>query len=262
MKAWTFLLIFLFSPLFALYNGNPSQPDMPEVGIWISNDDWWGIKLGYEWDNTFEKRIKVKERVSSVRERFDCYSTKKNEGVLTFNVSDRFEFYGKLGMMKLDLSQRPINTIKIDYRSDNQFLWGAGGRIILVYWEEMVLGVNALYSGSFMHINKIMENGAPRKTSGARFKYCEWQIGMSVSREIGIFNPYIGVAYSSFNSSLYNIPKDPNYSMTIADEDLEMRDPFILLLGVGLTKGKNVSVNLESRLIGEKAISLTGSVRF
>lgn len=262
MKTWTLLFTLLCTPLFALYNGNPSLPDMPEVGIWISNDDWWGIKLGYEWDNVFEKRVKVKERSSSVRERLDRYSTRKNEGVLTFNVSDRFEFYGKLGVMKLGLSQRPTNTVKLDYRTDNQFLWGAGGRIILVYWEEMVLGVNALYSGSFMHINEINENSVPRKTSGARFKYCEWQIGMSVSREVGMFNPYVGLAYSSFNSSLYNIPNDPNFYMKIADEDLEMRDPFVLLIGVGLTKGKNVSVNLESRLIGEKAISLNGNVRF
>lgn len=262
MKIWTLLFTFVFIPLFALYNGSPSQPDIPEVGIWISNDDWWGIKIGYEWDNIFEKRVKVKERISSVRERFDRYSTRKNEGVLTFNVSDRFEFYGKLGAMKLDLSQRPTNTIKLDYHTDNQLLWGAGGRIILVYWEEMVLGVNALYSGSFMHINEIIENGGLRETSKARFKYCEWQIGMSFSREIGIFNPYIGLAYSSFNSSLYNIPNDPNFSMKIADEDLEMRNPFILLIGAGLTKGRNVGVNLESRLIGEKAVSLTGNIRF
>ena len=235
---------------------------MPEIGIWISSDDWWGIKLGYEWDNTFEKRIKVEERITSIRERFDVYSTRKNEGALIFNVIDRFEVYGKLGTMKLDLSQRPTNTVKVDYHTDHQFLWGLGGRIILVYWEEMVMGVNALYSGSYMHLKEIVENGTPRSTSGARFKYSEWQVGVSFSREIGIFNPYIGVAYSSLNASLYNIPNDPNFSITISDEDLETREPFILLLGVGLTKERNICVNLESRLIGEKAISVTGVIRF
>lgn len=255
-------LTLLITPVFALYNGNPSQPDMPEIGLWISNDNWWGFKLGYEWDYTFEKRIKVEDRRSSVRERFDTYCTRKNEGTLIFNVSDRFEVYGKLGSMKLDLSQRATNTVKLDYHTDNQFLWGIGGRIILVYWEEMVMGVNALYSGSYMHMSEILENGTPRKTSGARFKYSEWQIGVSFSREIGIFNPYLGLAYSSLNSSLYNIPHDPTFSTVISDEDLETREPFILLLGIGLTKGRNVSVNLESRLVGEKAMSLTGNIRF
>lgn len=261
MKRIIFLIFFSF-PLFALYNGNPAEPAMPELGIWISADDWWGIKLGYQWDQTYEKRIKVEERISSVRERFDQYFTRKSEGLLIFNVSDRFEFYGKLGVMKLDLSQRPTNEVKIDYHTDNQFLWGVGGRVILVYWDEVVMGVNALYSGSFMRISEIIENGSSRRTSGARFKYSEWQIGISFSREIGIFNPYMGLAYSSFNSRLYNIPDDPKFPGTIANEDLEMRDPFIILLGLGLNKGKNISVNLESRFIGEKAISLTGILRF
>lgn len=261
MKQLVLLLIFSF-PLFALYNGNPSEPSMPELGVWISNNDWWGIKLGYQWDQTYEKRIKVEERISSVRERFDQFFSRKNEAVLIFNASDRFEVYGRLGVMKLDLSQRPEDDVKLEYHTDDQFLWGVGGRVILVYWDEVVMGVNALYSGSFMRISELMENGNPRRTAGARFKYSEWQVGIGFSREIGIFVPYLGLAYSSLNSRLYNIPNDPSFTTVIADEELEAREPFILVLGLGLNKGKNISVNLESRLVGEKAISLTGVIRF
>lgn len=257
-----FLLVFMTLPLFALYNGNPSQPNMPETGIWISDDDWWGIKLGYEWDNTFDKRAKVEERHSSIRDRYDTFATVKNQGTFTFNVSDRFEFYGKLGVMKLELEQRPTNTTCLQYHTDNQFLWSFGGRIILVYWEEMVMGVNALYSGSYMRVSEILENGATRRTSGARFKYCEWQIGIGFSREVGPFIPYIGLAYASMHSTLYNIPDDPHFPFHVADENIENRQPFILYLGLGLTKGKSVSVNLESRMIGEKSIALSGSLRF
>jgi hypothetical protein len=262
MKTWHVLFLFFSFPLFALYNGNPSEANMPELGLWVSNDDWWGIKLGYEWDNTFDKRTKADNRQSSVRDRYDNYSSLKNQGVLTFNVSDRFEFYTKLGAMKLEITQRPIDTVRLQYFTDNQFLWTVGGRIILVYWEEMVMGVNALYSGSFMRVSEILENGATRRTSGARYKYNEWQIGVGFSREIGIFVPYVGLAYASMHSNLYNIPDDPNFAFQIADEDVVNREPFILFLGVGLTKGENVSVNLESRMVGEKAISLSGSLRF
>lgn len=255
-------LLFISFPLFALYNGNPSEPAMPELGVWISNDDWWGIKLGYQWDQTYEKRIKVEQRVSSVRERFDKYFSRKNEVAFIFNASDRFEVYGKLGVMELDLSQRPTDGVKLDFYTDNQFLWGVGGRVILVYWNEVVMGVNALYSSSFMRVSEILENGEPRRTSEALFKYSEWQVGISFSREIGIFNPYIGLAYSSLNSRLYGIPEDLSFTTSIADEDFETREPFVLLMGLGLNKGKNVCVNLESRLVGEKAISLTGVIRF
>ncbi|NRA90350.1 MAG: hypothetical protein HRU43_04400 [Simkaniaceae bacterium] len=164
--------------------------------------------------------------------------------------------------MKLELAQRPTKTVRLQYFTDNQLLWSVGGRIILVYWEEMVMGVNALYSGSFMRVSYILENGEPRKTSGARYKYNEWQIGIGFSRDIGPLTPYVGLAYASMNSNLYNIPNDPNQMFQIEDEELENRKPFILFLGLGLTKGKNVSLNLESRLLGEKALSLSGNIRF
>ena len=262
MKKWSFLFLFFSFPLFALYNGNPSEANMPELGILISPDDWWGMKVGYEWDSSFDKRVKIEQRKSSVRDRYDTYATLKNQGTFTFNVSDRFEGYVKFGVMKLEISQRPTDTIRLQYFTDNQFLWTVGGRIILVYWEEMVMGVNALYSGSFMRVSEILENGATRRTSGARYKYNEWQIGIGFSREIGIFIPYAGLAYASMHSNLYNIPDDPAFSFRIEDEDVENREPFILFLGLGLTRGKNVSVNLESRMVGEKALSLSGCFRF
>lgn len=262
MKHWFFCFFLLLTPLLGLYNGNPSAPDMPEEGIWISNDDWWGIKLGYEWDKVFEKRSKVKERQSSVRDRFDTYTSVTNQGVLTFNMSDRVELYGKLGVMKLGLGQCPIDGVQLAYQTDNQFLWTIGGRLILVYWDELVMGVSALYSGSFMRIDQILENGASRDASGARFKYNEWQVGIGFSREVGPFIPYIGLAYSSMHSNLYNIPADPNFAFRIADEELENREPFVLFIGIGLTNGKKVSLNLESRMIGEKAITLSGDIRF
>ena len=261
MKA-IFFLVVTSLPLFALYNGNPAEPSMPETGLWISNDDWWGVKVGYLWDQTFEKRIKVRERISSVRERFDTYFSTKNEGILTFNVSDRVEIYGRLGAMKLKLSQRPTDFVKLDYQTDSQFLWGVGGRVILVYWNEMVMGVNALYTDSHMKISKLMENGNPRKTSGACFNYSEWQVGISLSREIGMLNPYIGLAYSSLNACLNHLPEDSRFSTRIADENLEAREPFVILLGLGLTKQRNVCLNLESRLLGERGISLSGQLRF
>ncbi len=235
---------------------------MPELGLWVSNDDWWGVKLGYEWDNTFDKRVKVENRQSSVRDRYDIYASFKNQGVLTFNVSDRIECYAKLGVMKLKITQRPINTTHLQYFTDNQLLWTIGGRIILVYWEEMVMGINALYTGSFMRMSEILEDGVMRRTFGTRYKYNEWQIGIGFSREIGIFVPYVGLAYASMHSNLYNIPADPNFAFHVADEKVVNREPFILFLGVGLTRGKNVNINLESRMVGEKAISLSGSLRF
>jgi len=124
------------------------------------------------------------------------------------------------------------------------------------------MGVNALYCGSHLTIDQLLDNGTPRLVTGARLKYSEWQIGVSFSREIGPLIPYLGLAYATMDSQLYNVPVDPAFPYQVAEETLKNREPFILLIGIGLTSGQFVSLNLESRLIGEKSISLSGNIRF
>ena len=268
MKRIFLLLNLIFSlPLFALYNGNPSQPDMPELGLWISSDDWWGFKMGYQWDDTFEKRVKVEDpqtTASSIKTKdlFDKYQAYKNFGVFTFNVIDRFEIYGELGTMKATLSARPLRTTRIQFETDSYLAWGVGGRIVLLYWEEMIMGVSALYNGSFLHLDRLIQNGTARRPKGARLSYHEWQVGVSFSREIGICIPYIGLAYASMRSCLKHLPSDPTFSFNLKDETLKNREPFIFFLGIGLTNGRIFALNLETRMVAEKAISLSADLRF
>jgi len=149
IKVLCFLLF--TTPLCALYNGNPSLPDMPERGLWAAGDDWWGIKIGYEVDSTFSKRVKIKERISSVKDLFDQYTSYKQLGVFTFNIIDRFEIYGLLGAMKLKIAQRPIQNTRLEYETDNQMIWGIGGRIVLVYWEDAELFVRGVLIEKIFH---------------------------------------------------------------------------------------------------------------
>ena len=86
MKKLHALFLLLFTSLFAIHNGNPSEPNMPELGAFISCDEWWGFKLGYEWDYTFDKRVKIRDRKSSVRKRFDHYILTSNKAALTFDI--------------------------------------------------------------------------------------------------------------------------------------------------------------------------------
>ena len=269
---WTFLLIqLIFSfPLFALHNGNSSQPDMPELGLFISNDEWWGIKLGYQWDGTFEKRVKIEDsqtiliegKGKKIKDLFDQYQAYKNFGVLTFNVIDRFEVYGELGTMKAKLSARPLPAMQVQYETDSYLAWGAGGRIVLLYWEEMIMGVSALYNGSVLHVDRIIQNGAALQAKGLRMSYHEWQVGVSFSREVGIFIPYIGLAYASMRTCLRQLPFNLKVSFNTKDQTLKNREPFIFFLGVGLTKGHIFAFNLEVRMVAEKAVTLFGDLRF
>lgn len=252
--------ILLSAPLCALYNGNPSFPDMPERGLWAPVDDWWGIKVGYEIDGTFSKRIKIKKRKSSIKDLFDQYQSLKQFGVFTFNIIDRFEIYGLLGAMKIDMTQRPVRPVRVEYETDSQLIWGVGGRVVLVYWEEVIMGFNARYNASKLDLDRIVVNGVPQDPKGANMDYHEWQIGASFSREIENLIPYIGLAYASQHSYLCNLPNTPYFSFR--DEKIKNRNPFLVLLGLGMTSGRAVNFNLEARLVGEMALTGSADLRF
>lgn len=249
-------------PLTALYNGNPSLPDMPEQGLFISGDQCLGMKLGYELDTTFSKRVKfdLEQKAPKIRMKdlLDTYHSTKQLGVITFNFIDRFEIYTLLGAMKLSMSQRPFGGSYVEYETDNEFIWGVGGRVVLVYWDEVILGVNARYNASHLDLSQLIINGAPVVTSDAKMEYHEWQLGMSFSREIGPFIPYVGVAYASMLSELKNLPIFDNAERI----ELENRNPFLLLLGVGMTSGRMMNLNLEVRMLGERTLTASMDFRF
>src|SRR5690606_32574807 len=104
-------------------------------------------------------------------------------------------------------AQRPTSTTNIEYHSSNAFSWGIGGRVILVYWAEMLMGVNALYMASTLPFDAIIQNGVNRRIGSSHLDYDEWQVGISFSREIGVFVPYIGLAYASMDSCLKSPPR-------------------------------------------------------
>jgi len=249
-------------PLCALYNGNPSLPDMPERGLWAAGDEWWGIKIGYELDSTFSKRVKIKERQSSVKDLFDQYKSSKQLGVFTFNIIDRFEIYGLLGAMKLKMAQRPVQNVRLEYETDSQMIWGIGGRVVLVYWEEVIMGFNARYNAAHLDLDRVIQNGVPRNPHGASMHYHEWQIGASFSREVGRLIPYVGLAYASMSSCLKSLPNSSAFTFNPDEEELQNRNPFILLIGVGMTGGKVLNLNLETRMIGEVSLTVSTDLRF
>ena len=274
---WVFVFLlssFLNCSLLATYNGNPSQPEMPEIGLWSPNDLWWGFKLGYEWDNTFEKSIEVQDKKLNKTFKMDGYNSVKNIGILTFNGIDRFEIYGMMGTLNLKMTEMIMNNIFMEYQTSTSFMWGVGGRIILVYWKEMIMGVNALFSKSHLNMNYVLENG--RKCSLNEklnwLNYNEWQLGVTFSKEIGFMVPYIGLAYSSMNSTLStNFPTTSRHiidsevvlpSNSVKKENIKNKEPFVFLLGIGIVEEEFVTLNIESRLLGEKGISIFSNIKF
>ena len=157
-----------------------------------------------------------------------------NQGIVTLNFIDRVEIYGLFGTIKMDLLQRPLPNVQLEYQTNNHFVWGVGGRAILLYWGEVVLGIDAKYLASPLKIDQIFQNSIPRSASGADFHYSEWQIGLGLAYELEFLVPYVGLTYSYVSAELNHISEDDKFVFTPLKEPITNRDRMTFVVGCSL----------------------------
>lgn len=259
-------LIFLFLVLslkaFALYNGNPSFPMMPETGMFIPREAWFGVKTGYQFDDVYDRCLQMAHRhAENQRKKVQEYDSLNNQGLLTLNFNDRAEVFGSLGEMSFELTQRLFKNTKISYRANSHLAWGVGGRAILAYWGNLQVGVDAAYLQSNLPLSSIKVNGSSyeKKDPGAEFR--QWQIGAGLSYRFSWFVPYLGFDYSDFRMEINDLN---SLKFLFHRNHIVFKEvyPFGIFLGFGLSAEKGLNINFEVRFINENAVSASGDFKF
>ncbi len=257
-----FFFLFIFSSqAFALYNGDPSFPMMPEQSLLFSREEWFGIKVGYQFDGVYDRRLRVVHRHSAdQRKRVQQYDSLSNQGVLTFNFNDRVELFGSAGVMSFNLTQRAFEDIKVTYDSETHLAWGIGGRAILAYWGDLQIGLNAAYLQSNLPLSSVKVN---RKYSNnqATAKFREWQVGAGLSYRFNWFIPYVGVDFSDFRMKIKPL-KSLIYLFRSNRAVFKEVYPLGIFFGFGLSPDKVLNINFEARFINENAASASLDFKF
>jgi hypothetical protein len=262
VKHYLFFLSILPIKGFTLYNGNPSFPMMPEEGMFISKEDWFGVKIGYQFDDVYDRRLRMVHRhVDDQRKKVQEYESLSNQGVLTFNFNDRAEIFGTLGAMSFELSQRPFEDTKVSYHTRTHFAWGVGGRVILAYWGNLQIAVNAAYLQSDLPISSVKVNDHSYGKKHAEAEFREWQIGAGVSYRFNGFVPYLGFDYSDFRMKIEHLN---SLKFLFHRNHVVFKEvyPLGVFLGFGLSPEKGFNINFEVRFINENAASVSGDFKF
>lgn len=255
--------VFLFAAnsSYALYNGNPSAPELPEDGVFIPKNSPVGIKVGYRGDYIFSRSMIVHSQDESASHQISSYSSFMNAATFAFNIVNRAEVYGEAGSYRLKLSQRVSPENSVHYRSDHHIAAIAGLRAIAAYWGETQLGVDVKGFISYPHIDQITLNGSSVSSEGAKMSDRQWQIGMGLSHHVSCFIPYIGLTYSHVRmkaSGLSSLKEFfPNKHVRFWN-----KYSFGLVFGFGLAANKGFSCNLEAKIIEEVAASLSADFKF
>ncbi len=258
------LSFFLMLPFqgFALYNGNPSFPMMPEQGLFMSQEDWFGIKIGYQCDDVYDRRLKMAHcHVDGQKRKVQEYTSLSNQGVLTFNFNDRAEIFGTLGAMSFEFSQRPFEGTKVSCHTQTHFAWGVGGRAILAYWGNVQIALNAAYLQSDLPFSSVKVNDHSYGKKHAEAKFREWQIGAGVSYRWDWFVPYLGFDYSDFRTKIEHLN---SLKFLFHRNHVVFKEvyPFGIFFGFGLSPEKGFNVNMEARFINENAVSVSADFKF
>lgn len=255
MRKYLFLFLVPFS-LFAIYQGNPAEPQIIESGFFLSNDKFLNFKIGYQGDWVRDRKMKS---IANNKGRIDRFEIHMDQGVFTMDILDRLEAYVSYGSFSAELSHRPEpDGGRREYQSHDRMTLGGGLRFILMQWGSTIVGVD----GAMQYANPRMKWSALDGTPSAkpcRLNYMEYQTSIAITEVIGIFFPYLGVSYSGVHAHLDRIP---SFILPNAHIKMRNRERYGLALGCALSSGKKVDLNFEVRLFTEQALSLAGNVKF
>lgn len=247
----------LLNSVHALYSGNPDEAELLDGGLFLPRDDSFGVKLGYQGDLVFDRKMHA---TSGVQGDVDTFESRMNQAVLSVNFMNRLELFGSAGSMKAYLSFRPNEEGKRrEFQTHEQFTWGGGGRALLLNWGNAHVGASGSYQYAKLPINWDAVNGETF-SSHATMKYWEWQAAGLIAYRVEIFDPYAGVSYSSAEAILYHIGED----LHLHHKRVKMknRERIGLILGCSLTASRVVDLNIEVRLFDEEAVSIAGNMKF
>lgn len=264
MRRIPLLLTLLFTPLsaFALYNGNPSLPMMPEEGMFISKEAWFGFKLGYQFDYVYDRKLKMNgQHLEHGSREVQKYDSLANLGVVTFNFNERAELFGTFGAMSSHLTHHPLPGTKISYHTHTNFTFGVGGRAILAYWKEIQLSLGASYLQSYPSLSSLEVNDRSYSTHRSNVDFSAWQVGLGTSYRVKWFIPYIGVDFNEFREKISRLD---SLKEILPSKHATFKDvyPFGLYVGFGLSPDRAFSMNAEVRFISENAFTLSADLKF
>lgn len=236
------------------------MPELPEDGYLIPKESWADLKIGYQGDVVFSRSMIVHGETEASHQT-SSFTSYMNSGTLTIGLVNRVELYGVLGSYKLKVSQKLEGENRVHFSSDRHIAGVVGARALVAAWGDTHLGVDAKGFISYPEIDSIELNGSSISTGSAKCSDRQWQLGASVSHQVSIFVPYIGVTYSHVRLKLYELSSLTSF---FPDEELRLSNKysFGFVFGFALTADTAFACNLEARIIEEVGATLSADFRF
>lgn len=270
------------SALYAAPVLNPAEPALITDGVFLCDDDCWGLKAGYRGNFVYDKSFHHAGRgnngnVANVYN-FGYYS---NSGVLTLNLWDRLDIYGFVGAANIDLdafhreidSADPDQYADVSYFSKTRTNWGVGAKVVL--WETCwgcvgttYIGLDAVYerlnSAPIQHARIVDSTNDffDWTANGSKLGFYETQVSLGIAHRICNLVPYIAVKWSNggFNGRGYYDASGDSFDFNVPSAHASRHWGYAF--GVTLVDANRMTVTAEARFVDETALSVAAEFKF
>lgn len=279
---------------YALPVGNPSEASLLSDGlIWegfcgdpcdpcLSWCDAWSFRVGFYGDYVFNRHMEVDDNNAPNRADIEHTNLNTNAAILVLNLWDRFDIFTTLGASNFGIETNArtfrgpgttpasINGRRIFIESESQFSWSVGGRATLWECGCTTLGLEGQYFRFCPNIRRISVSADDYYSiypdHSIRARISEWQVGLGLSHRINMFVPYIAVQYArnhiDFDENVVTLTANTSGIVNLNLYDLRNKKPWGYEVGVSLVDCEKAFVTVAGRWAGEKAVYVTGQVRF
>lgn len=247
-----FFLLFSLATasLFAMYQGSPTLPEMPEDNLFLSKDSAFSLKATYQADVVLGRNISISSLSESNIHAF------LNGAEIAFGISDRFEIYSLLGAFHETITgSKDSDYCKL--KIGQSFGGEIGARVIALFWGETKIGFDAKYFYGYPHLKKV-QVGNTTATASAKSWQREWQLGVAISQKIAYFTPYVGANFSRFAADF----TDVSSAIFSQNTYIQNTSPWGFVVGLGVSGIQGPFLDVEARFFDEYAFSGAVGIRF
>lgn len=181
-----------------------------------------------------------------------------------YGISDRFNIYAKLGVANAEFK---IEDDDFDFKSDNEFTFGAGLKSIIYEQDELKIGLVVQISHFTTEDTVSEEEGTYyghhyTYSEDIELTWWEYDVALGVSYEgLGSFVPYGGILFSKIDGESEYTGKAEAPSIGYSEEDsdkddFEESDSFGVFVGADYNVIPHFNVGVEARLINETSFSV------
>lgn len=178
---------------------------------------------------------------------------KSQVGNITWNIAERLNIQIELGSGRYYWQWKQVENTAVSGQLSDGMIWNGSAKLVIFEIKDTSLAADVHAGGWDWMRGHATLNGIPLHTTvESEMRY--WQVAAALCQKLHFFLPYAGVAANRARLKIRKLESGIGW--------LRSRHTIGPFLGCTLSKGTDISLNIEWRGGFEQGTALSGQLRF